>query len=87
MIGGISSAMSGVAAAAARFDRAATGVSAAAEAGADPASVAVGALGMSDAMVGMIASQYAFLASLQVARTSNEMVAQAIDLGRHAVRE
>ena len=83
MIGGISSAAYGLSAAAARFDRAASGVSAAAEAGTDPVAVAGGVTGVGDAMVSMAAAQYAFLASLQAARTSNEMVAQAIDLGRY----
>jgi hypothetical protein len=80
MISGISSAYSGVSLAAARFDRAAGAVVDAAAAEADPAA-SVDSGGMTDAMVGMAVAQFAILASLRVAETSNEMVTDALRLG------
>jgi hypothetical protein len=76
MIGGISAAY-GVSLAAARFDRAVSQVSAAAAAEGDPGAVTDGG-GLTDAMVGMAAAKYAFLASLQVARVSNEMIGEML---------
>jgi hypothetical protein len=83
MIGGISGAFGGMSLAAARFDRAATQVSASAESMADPASAGVDIGGMGDAMVQMAIARFAMLASLHVAVTSNEMVRQALELGGH----
>ena len=83
MIGGISGAFGGISLAAARFDRAATQVTASAESMADPESASVDVGGIGDAMVQMAVARFAFLASLRVAVTSNEMVQQALDLGGH----
>jgi len=82
MIGGIGSAMRGVALAAARFDQAAVQVSAAAAGEAGDAPDAPGAAGgVGDAMVAMAAAQFAMLATFHAARASNEMIMQALDLG------
>lgn len=74
MIGGISS--SAVSAAAARFDRVAVAVTDAVAGDGGEAGPDVGGVG--DAMVAMAAAKFAFLATLQVARTSNEMVDQML---------
>jgi hypothetical protein len=76
MINGISS-LYGVSLAAARFDRAASQVSAATAAQSDP-DVPTDVGGLADAMVGMTAAKYAVLASLQVARVSNDMIGEML---------
>ena len=73
MIGGVSHALHGVQVASAGFDRAATRVVEATTDGID-----VG--GVTRAAVAMLAARYALMASLQAARTSNEMVAQVVEL-------
>jgi len=82
MIAGISGALNGVSVAAARFDRAATAVTASAADGGEDASIDVGNVG--DAMVQMAVARFAFLASLHVALASNDMVQQVLELGGHA---
>ncbi len=45
-----------------------------------------GVAAVSDAMVQMATSRFAFVASLRAAEASNEMVAQALQLGEPAAR-
>lgn len=78
---GITSVWSGVSLAAARFDRAAVGVSDSAAAMSDDGAVD-GLATLGDALVGMLSARFAFLASLHAARTTNEMVATTLDLDR-----
>lgn len=75
MIGGVSHALHGLSVASAGFERAAARM-------VDATSSENGASvdGMAGAAAAMLAAKYAFMASLQVARTSNEMVAQMVEM-------
>ena len=81
MISGISSAYSGLSLAATRFDRAAAAAVDTVQADGDPGATLGAGGGVTDAMVGMAVAQFAFMASLRVAETSNEMVRDALRLG------
>jgi hypothetical protein len=83
MISGIST--SGLRAAFARFDRSATAVSQSAELETD--GVAPPSGGLADAMVAMLSAQMGVRASLEVVRASNDMLAEAIDLGGYLPRD
>ena len=82
-ISGISAALRGVTASAARFDQAAArlGGAASADAPADATAIAAGSTAVSDAMVQMATSRFAFVASLRAAQSSNELLAQALQVG------
>ena len=69
-IGGMTAALQGLSLQQARFEQAAARVTESATPG--------GTVAMSDAVVGMAAAQYAMLASLRAAQTTNEMVAEAV---------
>jgi hypothetical protein len=91
MISGISSAYAGLSLASARFDRAmTTATAAAADDGSTDAAAAgttavgttaAGSTDLAGAMVGMDVARFAFLASLQIAHASTEMVSDALKLG------
>lgn len=74
MIPALSAATTGLRLAAARFDGAASQVSASAADESSPEAAVAGAMGLSDAMVGMVVARFAFMASLQTARVTNEML-------------
>ena len=86
MIGGVSAALRGVAVSSARLEQAVGRMGAAvdADASASPAAVGGGVAAVSDAMVQMAVSRFAFVASLRAAQASNEIVAQTLQLGQPA---
>ena len=84
MIGGISAALGGVTASTARYEQAAARVSASSMEGGSDVAIAAGAAVTSDAMVQMAVARFSLLASLQAARTTNEMLAETLRLGRGA---
>jgi hypothetical protein len=86
MISGISAARNGLAAAQARFERAAGSVASEFDAGPDAAAAtAPSVLDLAGAQIEMISSKLAWSASLVALNTSNEMLAEAIRIGGYGV--
>jgi hypothetical protein len=86
MISGISAATSGLAAARARFERAATSVTSGFEAPAEAAaSAAPDVLDIAGAEVEMMTAKFAWSASLVALRASTDMLAEAIRIGGYGV--
>jgi hypothetical protein len=83
VISGISAATGGLRSMFARFDRAAVAVSTSGELGSD--GVASGDL--AGAMVDMLTAQLGVRASLEAVRATNDMLAEAIDLGGYGPRD
>jgi hypothetical protein len=79
MIPAISSAVNGMQSAMARFDRAAQTVTN--STAIDTSSAATDPTDLVTGMTDMMTARLAFTASLQVARTSHDMLAEAINLG------
>lgn len=86
MISGISAASSGLAAAQARFERAAGSIASEGEAATDTATPsAPSVLDLAGAQIEMISSKLAWSASLVALKTSTEMLAEAIRIGGYGV--
>jgi flagellar basal body rod protein FlgG len=79
MIPALSSAANGMRSAMARFDRAAQAVTN--STAFDVSSAATDTTDIASDMVDMMTARLAFTASLQMARTSHDMLAEAINLG------
>jgi hypothetical protein len=85
MISGISAASSGLAAAQARFERAAGIVASEPVTAIEAAAPAPSVLDLAGAQIEMISSKLAWSASLVALKTSNEMLAEAIRIGGYGV--